>query len=96
MAATGKIFPWEKYEQSLTLSYLNDDLDSTDPVTAYNNYRIKTTTELLDWQHTLDLHPLTITGGFAYRYEAADNVGSFDQSIDNKAGYLNAKLGLIR
>jgi vitamin B12 transporter len=95
LAATGKIFLWEKYEQSLTLSYLYDDVDATDPVTAYNNYRIKNTTELLDWQHTLHLHPLTITGGFAYRYEAAENVGSFDQSIDNKAGYLNVKLSLI-
>jgi len=95
LAATAKIFPWEKYEQSLTLSYLHDDLNATDPVTTYNNYRIKNATELLDWQHTLYFHPLTIVGGFAYRYEAADNEGSFDQSIDNKAGYLNAKLGLI-
>ena len=95
VAVTGKIFPWEKYEQSLTLSYLRDDLNSTDPVTAYNNYRIKTTTKLLDWQHTIDIHPLTITGGFAYRYESAENEGAFDQSIDNKAGYLNTKLGLI-
>lgn len=95
VAATAKIFPWENYEQSLTLSWLRDDLDSTDPVTAYNNYRIKSTTQLLDWQHTLDLHPLTITGGFAYRYEAAENVGSFDRSTDNKAGYFNAKLGLL-
>jgi len=94
VAGTAKIFPWEKYEQSLTLSYLSDDFKSTDPVTAYNNYRIKSQTELLDWQHTLELHPVTVTGGFAYRYEAAQNVGSFDQSIDNKAGYLNAKLGL--
>jgi vitamin B12 transporter len=95
VAVTGKIFPFEKYEQSLTLSYLRDNLNATDPVTAYNNYRINATTELLDWQHTLDLHPLTITGGFAYRYESANNAGSFDQSIDNKAGYLNAKLGLL-
>ena len=95
LAATGKIFPWEKYEQSLTLSYLHDDIDATDPVTAYNNYRIKNTTELLDWQHTLYFHPLTIVAGFAYRYDAAENVGSFDKSIDNKAGYLNAKLSLI-
>ena len=95
VAVTGKIFPFEKYEQSLTLSYLQDNLNATDPVTAYNNYRIHTTTELLDWQHTLDLRPLTITGGFAYRYEAANNEGSFDNSIDNKAGYLNAKLGLF-
>lgn len=95
IAATGKIFPWEKYEQSLTLSYLSDDLKSTDPVTAYNNYRIKSKTELLDWQHTLDLHPVTVTGGFAYRYEAAENVGTFDHSIDDTAGYLNAKLALL-
>lgn len=95
VAATAKIFPWENYEQSLTLSWLRDDLDATDPVTTYNNYRIRGTTEFLDWQHTLDLQPLTITGGFAYRYEAAENVGSFDESTDNKAGYFNAKLGLL-
>ncbi|MBW4055558.1 MAG: TonB-dependent receptor [Proteobacteria bacterium] len=95
VAATGKIFPWEKYEQSLTLSYLRDNLNTTDPVTAYNNYRINATTKLLDWQHTLDLRPFTLTGGFAYRNEAADSEGTFDQSIDNKAGYLNAKLGLL-
>ena len=95
MAATGKVFPWKNYEQSLSLSFLRDDLKSTDPVTAYNNFRSKTTTELLDWQHTLELKPLTVTGGFAYRYESANNVGSFDKSIDNKAGYLNAKIALL-
>lgn len=95
VAVTGKIFPFEKYEQSLTLSSLRDNLNATDPVTAYNNYRINATTELLDWQHTLDLHPLTITGGVAYRYESANSEGAFDQSIDNKAFYLNAKLDLI-
>jgi vitamin B12 transporter len=95
VAATGKIFPWEKYEQSLLLSYLRDDLDSSGSTTAWNNYRIKTTTKLLDWQHTVELNPLTITGGVAYRDEAAENVGTFDESIDNKAGYLNAKLALI-
>jgi len=95
VAVTGKIIPFEKYEQSLSLSFFRDDLDSTDPVTAYNNYRIKTTTKLLDWQHTLELNPLTITGGIAYRHEAAENVGTFDQSINDKAGYLNAKLALI-
>jgi len=95
VAATGKIFPWEKYEQSLTLSYLRDDLDASGSATAWNNYRIKTTTKLLDWQHTVDLNPLTITGGIAYRDEAAENVGTFDQSINNKAGYFNAKLALI-
>ncbi len=28
VAVTGKIFPWEKYEQSLTLSYLQDNLNA--------------------------------------------------------------------
>jgi vitamin B12 transporter len=95
VAATGKILPWKNYEQSLSLSFLRDDLESTDPVTAYNNFRTKTTTELVDWQHTLEVKPLTVTGGFAYRYESVNNVGSFDKSIDNKAGYLNAKLALL-
>lgn len=95
IAATGKVFFWEKYEQSLSLSFLRDDLKATDPVTSYNNYHIKATTKLLDWQHTLDLKPLTITGGFSYRDESANNEGSFNESIDNRAGYLNAKLNLL-
>lgn len=95
VTATGKIYPWKIYEQSLSLSFLHDDLESTDPVTAYNNFRLKTTTELLDWQHTFYLKPLTVTGGFAYRYEKANNVGSYDESINNKAFYFNAKLGLL-
>ncbi len=95
VAATGKIFPWEKYEQSLTLSYLSDDITTTDPVTSYNNYRTKTKAELLDWQHTVELRPLTVTGGLTYRYETAENVGAFDQSTNNRAVYLNAKLGLL-
>ena len=95
IAVAGKIYPWEEYEQSLSLSLLQDDLKSTDPVTAYNNYRIKTTTRLLDWQHTLELQPLTVTGGFAFRHESANNEGSFDESINNRAGYLNAKLAVL-
>lgn len=95
IAVTGRISPWEKYEQSLTLSYLWDDLDATDPANSFNNYQIKSTTELLDWQHTLYLHPVTLTGGLVYRYEGAENVGTFDQSINDKAGYLNARLDLI-
>lgn len=95
VAATGKIFPWKNYEQNLSLSFVRDDLKSTDPVTAYNNFRTKTTTEIIDWQHILELKPLTVTGGFAYRYESADNEGSFDESISNKAGYLNTKIALL-
>ncbi|MBI3594198.1 MAG: TonB-dependent receptor [Nitrospirae bacterium] len=94
-AITGRVFLWEKYEQRLTLSTLWDDLDATDPVASYNSYRIKSKTELFDWQHTLHLHPLTLTGGFVYRVEASVSDGSFDQSIYNKAAYLNGKLGLI-
>jgi vitamin B12 transporter len=96
-AITGKVSPWEKYEQSLTLSTLWDDLNYTDPDPAFsfNNFRIKSKTETLDWQHTLLFDPFTITGGFVYRSEEAVNDGSFDQSIYNKAWYLNATLGLI-
>jgi len=97
ISATGKVLLWDKYEQSLSLSYLSDDIKATDPdpTYTYNNYRIKTAAELLDWQHTVEVKPLKLTGGFSYRYETANNEGSFNNSIDNKAGYLNAKLNLL-
>lgn len=95
LAVAAKMYPFKNYEQRLSFSFLRDDLKSTDPATAYNNFRTKTTSELFEWQHTLELHPLTVTGGFAYRYESADTEASFDESIDNKAGYLNAKLALL-
>jgi len=94
VALSGSVSPVERYEQRLTLSFLRDDLEATDPVTAYNNYRIVNTTESLDWQHTLELERVTLAGGFAYRYEGADNEGSYARSSDTRAGYLDAKLTL--
>lgn len=94
VAVSGSLSPVEGYVQRLTLSFLRDDLEATDPVTAYNNYRIVNTTESLDWQHALELEQLTLTGGFAYRYEGGDNEGSYARSTDTLAGYLDAKLAL--
>ncbi|MCL2761566.1 MAG: TonB-dependent receptor, partial [Desulfuromonadales bacterium] len=95
VSTTGKIFLWEKYQQSLSFSFVDDDLKATDPVTAYNNYYIRTTSQQIDWQHILDLKPLTITGGLSYRYDSANNQGSFSNSFDNRAVYLNAKYMLF-
>jgi vitamin B12 transporter len=95
LALTGRIFPWEKYEQSISLSVFHDDLRATDPVTTYNNYRIRNTTEIIDWQHILHLKPLTLTCGLTFRDEAAHNEDTFNDSINNWAGYLNAKVELL-
>lgn len=94
-AATGRIFPGDTYEQSLTVSHLLDAFKGTDPVNVFNNYRISTATDVADWQHTLRLQPLTLTGGVAYRTDAANSAGSFNKSVNDSAGYLNGKLGLI-
>ena len=91
VAVTGKIKPWEIYEQSLTLSYLWDDVYTTDPLDQFGDYTVKTATQYLDWQHTLLLRPVTITGGLSYRVEGDDEVGSINESIYSRAGYLNAR-----
>lgn len=91
----GTIVPLDTYDQTLTLSLAGEKLRSDDPDTAWNNARIDTATQILDWQHTLALAPLTLTGGFGYRREAADNHGSYDESADNRAVYLNGKLRLF-
>lgn len=95
VSVCGKIFPLDNYEQTLNLSLVGERLRSEDPDTPWNNARIDTATQLVDWQHTLDLAPFTVTGGFAYRREAAKNRDVFDESADNKAGYLNGKIRLF-
>ena len=94
VAATGRIFPGDTYEQSLVVSHLLDAFKGTDPVNVFNNYQISTTTDVADWQHILRLQPLTLTGGVAYRTDAANSAGSFNRSVNDSAGYLNGKLGL--
>ncbi|KIH76522.1 vitamin B12 transporter [Geoalkalibacter ferrihydriticus] len=95
VALRGEIFLLDNYEQTLGLSLAGQRLKSEDPDTLWNNARINTTTHQLDWQHVLDLDRLTLSGGFAYRREAAENKDVFDEAVDNKAGYANTKLRLL-
>ncbi|WP_429886371.1 TonB-dependent receptor plug domain-containing protein [Geoalkalibacter halelectricus] len=95
VALRGTIFPLDNYEQSLGLSLAGQRLKSEDPDTLWNNARINNLTRQLDWQHVVDLDRLTLSGGIAYRREAVENKEVFDEAVDNKAGYVNAKLRLL-
>lgn len=95
VSVSGMVFPLDTYGQALTLSLTGVRLRSEDPDTPWNNAQIDTSTRLVDWRHTLDLAPFTVTAGFAYRREAAENRGGYDESVDTKAGYLSGKARLF-
>jgi vitamin B12 transporter len=95
VSAKGSFSPFNSYEQKLAFSAQEEKLKSEDPDTAWNDSRINTNTYLVDWQHILYLEPLTLTGGFAFRNESAENKGKFDASADNRAGYLDGKTRLL-
>lgn len=95
-ALSGAVFLRDNYEQRLSLSLAGQRLRSEDPDTPWNNARIAVDSQLIDWQHLVEYAPLTLTGGLSYRREAADIRDAFDESTDNKAAYLNAKLRLLQ
>jgi vitamin B12 transporter len=91
-----KLYLLDVWEQALTLSSVRDLLIGTDPDTAWNNFDIDTGMKTADWQHNLYLHDqYTLTLGFEHRKEEGNNVGVFNNSIENKALYLNNKLKLF-
>jgi vitamin B12 transporter len=92
-SAKGKLYLLDVWEQALTLSSVRDLLIGRDPDTAWNNFDIDTSMKTADWQHNLYLHDqYTLTLGFERRKEEGNNVGVFNNSIENKALYLNNKL----
>lgn len=96
LAARGKLYVRDIWEQVLTLSTFRDSLKFRDPDTDYNNADIVNRRHVIDWQNNLYItNSLTLTGGIEYRRENGENKGNFDETVDNKAAYLNAKLKLL-
>lgn len=89
----GKLYLLNIWEQVLTLSSVRDELRLRDPDTSFNEADITTGIETVDWQHNLYIsEPYTLTMGTEYRKEKAERQGTFDETVDNKAVYLNNKL----
>ena len=94
-SAKGAISPFRNYSQSLLLSYAGDRLKDDDPTNPFNYARINNDSYNVDWQHFLQINVLRLTGGFSFRDDAAENVGSFNHSVNNTAGYLDGKVSLL-
>jgi vitamin B12 transporter len=96
LSAKGKFYLSDIWDQLLTISTTQDSLEFRDPDTYFNNYQMTSSTDTIDWQNNLYFsHMLTVTGGIEYRREKGENVDTFDESLDNKALYLNNKLKLL-
>jgi len=98
LSLRGSLFLLDGYEQVLTLSTVNDDLDSDDPDTSWNNWTVESNLKTADWQHNLYLGNATITGGIEYRTESGkytSSTDSYDEKIDNRAAYLNGKIRMM-
>ncbi len=95
-ALTLKAYPYERWEQILRLSMVEDKISGSDPDTAFNNYMIKTEKKEINWQHNILFGDLTLTAGVEYRKEDALNQGNFDKSRESHAYYLNNRVILLK
>ena len=77
------------YDHTLMHSMSEENMDSVDPNVAWNTYRIDTEMHVTDWQHNVYMTGHTLTFGGEWRKESGDNVGNFDETVKNKAGYIN-------
>ncbi|GAB4535537.1 MAG: TonB-dependent receptor [Thermodesulfovibrionia bacterium] len=96
VSAKGKVYLSNTWEQILTLSRTWDSWRYRDPDTSWNNADITTAMNTIDWQH--NIYPTdnyTLTVGAEYRKEDGENEGVFDESVDNRAIYINNKLKLL-
>ncbi len=95
ISGRGQVFFTPEYEQILTASLLRDYLDFTDPDTEWNNATVDSRMKTIDWQHNIYIGNYTITAGGEYRQEEAYSKGNFDESVDNRALYLNARASMM-
>jgi vitamin B12 transporter len=96
LSVKGMFYLTDIWEQILTVSTVEDRLKLRDPDTAFLNADIDAGIDTIDWQHNLYLSDFFIlTAGAEYRIENGKNTGNFDESVDNKAVYLNNKLKLL-
>jgi vitamin B12 transporter len=93
VAARGKLYLFDKWEQVLTVSGYGDLLKFTDPAVQFNNANVFDKRLGVDWQNNVHVtEALTLTAGLAYQHESTDNLGNFDEGLNDKAAYLNSKL----
>lgn len=96
LLGNGKVYLAEGWEQVLKLSTAWESLRFRNPDVSYLNSDITTRINTVDWQHNLYLaDSYTLTAGAEYRTEHGENEGNFDDTVDNKALYLNNKLKLL-
>lgn len=96
LSGKGKLYLLDIWEQVLSVSTVQDSLKYKDPDTSWNNAEIITGMETIDWQNNFYIaDAYTFTLGAEYRKEAGENKGVFDETVDNKALYLNNKAKLF-
>ncbi len=96
IAGRAKLYLSDKWEQIISASDFSETLTVTDSAVLWNNYEIKNKRDTIDWQHNLYLtNAITLTGGFEYKDETGESVGSYRESVDNKAVYFNSKFKLL-
>lgn len=99
VSGKGRLYLFDIWEQLLTASMVQDSLKGRDPDPEdfFNNYDITAGIEIIDWQHNFFISDAyTLTAGAEYRKERGENIGTFDESIENKAFYMNNKLKLFK
>lgn len=97
LSARGKLLLLNRWEQVLTLSTFSDILKSRDPETEFNNSDFKTGRQFIDWQNNFYLtDAATLTAGLEYRNDAGRFSNVYDETVDNKAAYLNTKVKLLK
>ncbi len=96
LSAKARLLLFSKWEQVLTVSTIEDILRFRDPVVAFNNADIKSSTDTIDWQHNIYFTDYyNLTAGFEYRREKGKNEGNFDKTSNDRALYLNNRLRLF-
>ncbi|MDO8282515.1 MAG: TonB-dependent receptor [Thermodesulfovibrionia bacterium] len=96
LSGKGRLYLFDIWEQVLSLSTVEDSLKYKDPDTSWNNADIITGMKTIDWQNNFYISDAyTFTFGAEYRKEAGENKGIFDETVDNKALYLNNKAKLF-
>lgn len=91
----GTLLLWNKWEQSLTLSTVREELTYTDPDPdpfSFFNTEIVSRTDAADWQNNFYLaNGYSITLGAEHRREKGEIRDSFDEQLDNTAFYFNTR-----
>ncbi len=78
----------ENWSQKLQGHFQQEESVGKDPDTAFNNFKIKTRVEEVDWQHTINFGEHTnFSLGYAYEQQAGENVGTFDKRLRTQAHY---------